>query len=205
MQFLQAIYRAQKSSLTFTILKKKNQVCLHQTPQFPTSFLKFFYFWALRRYVMPKPVIGSKAHNFELRDQNGDMIALQPLLSKQNIVLYFYPKDETPGCIREACGFRDEYESFLEVGAQVVGISADSVRSHKRFAENRKLPFILLSDPSLNVHRVYGAEPNFFGMLRARVTFVIDKEGTIRHVFDSKLNFLGHVKSSLEVLQSLSQ
>lgn len=154
---------------------------------------------------MPKPAIGSKAPNFELRDQNGDLVALQPLLNAQNIVLYFYPKNETPGCIKEACGFRDEYESFLEAGAQVVGISADSVGSHKRFASNRKLPFILLSDPSLNVHRIYGAEPNFFGMLRARITFVIDQNGIIRHIFDSKLNFLGHVKSSLAVLQSLNQ
>lgn len=153
---------------------------------------------------MPKPIIGSKAPNFALLDQNGLEVSLSDLLEKQNVVLYFYPKDETPICIREACGFRDEFESFLEAGAQVVGVSADSIGSHKRFAEHYKLPFLLLSDPNLLVHKIYGAEPNFFGMLRARVTFVIDRQGIIRHVFDSKINFQKHVRSSLEVLHSLN-
>ena len=167
------------------------------------ELLSCFIIFGLTFFEMPKPLVASKAPYFELPDQNGNLVSLQDLLKQNALVLYFYPKDETPGCIREACGFRDEYESFVDAGAQVVGISADSVNSHKKFVENRKLPFLLLSDPTLLVHRIYGAEPNFFGMLRARVTFVIDQSGTIRHVFDSKINFLGHVTTSLDVLQRI--
>jgi thioredoxin-dependent peroxiredoxin len=147
--------------------------------------------------------IGSKAPDFELQDQNGTLVRLSEVLKEKSVVLYFYPKDETPGCTKEACAFRDQYEAFLDNGAEVIGVSQDSVASHKAFAQKRNLPFMLLSDPNFEVHKRYEANPKFLGILRARITFVIDQTGTIQHVFESQLNFLGHIEESLAVLKRI--
>ena len=95
---------------------------------------------------MKKLQIGDVAPNFSLPNQKGETVSLSDYAGKKHIVLYFYPKDETPGCIKEACGFRDRYEAFTAAGAEVIGVSMDSVRSHQKFSQKRNLPFQLLSD-----------------------------------------------------------
>jgi peroxiredoxin Q/BCP len=150
-----------------------------------------------------KIIIGDKAPDFELSDQSGSKIKLYNLLGKKSIVLFFYPKDNSPGCTREACAFRDSYEIFQEQGAEVIGISSDSEDSHKKFAEKHKLPFTLLSDKSGKVRMLYGV-PKTMGILPGRVTYIIDKQGIVRHIFNSQLNFKGHIEESLNILKSLN-
>ena len=146
---------------------------------------------------------GAKAPQFTLKDKDGKDFEFRSLLGKKNIVLYFYPRNETMICTKEACSFRDNYEDFTEAGAEVVGISGDSVRSHEEFATKRRLPFILLSDPLYKVHELFGAKPSFMGLLKPRVTFVIDKEGVIRHVLDARMKAQAHIDTSLEALRAL--
>ena len=147
---------------------------------------------------------GTKAPDFKLKNQDGEELSLSDLISDGSIVLYFYPKNETYGCIKEACAFRDQYEDFTAAGASVVGISMDSVGSHQRFVNNRRLPFTLLSDPDGKVHKAYESEPSLFGVLRQRNTYVIDKEGVIRMAFTARLNFEKHVEEALRVVGTLS-
>lgn len=147
--------------------------------------------------------VGDKAPDFALKDQNGKTVALANLKGKKNLVIYFYPKDETPGCTAEACSFRDQYEDFRDANAEVIGISQDSVDSHKSFSANRKLPFILLSDPDNAVRRLYGVPSSFLGLMPGRVTYVVDKNGTIKHVFNSQIQAKKHVSEALSVLKSL--
>jgi peroxiredoxin Q/BCP len=130
------------------------------------------------------------------------MISLKDFLGKP-VVLFFYPKDDTPGCAREACAFRDDYEEFGKLDAEVVGISSDSVDSHRRFAAKHDLPFTLLSDEGGKVRRLYGV-PNSFGLFPGRVTYVIDEEGVVRHIFSSQLAVERHVEEALKALQSIS-
>ena len=153
---------------------------------------------------MEKVALGSVAPDFELKDQNDELVKLSDFIGKKNIVLYFYPKDETPGCTKEACGFRDQYEDFTAIGAEVIGVSADSVESHKNFALNRKLPFVLLSDPDNKVRKSYGVKGSLLGLLPGRETFVIDKEGIVRHRFSSQFQIDNHIGDALEVLKGLN-
>ncbi len=118
------------------------------------------------------------------------------------MVLYFYPKDDTPGCTRQACAFRDGYEEFGKLDAEVVGISSDSVESHKGFAEKHSLPFPLLSDEGGKVRKLYGV-PTTFGLFPSRVTYVVDAEGTVGHVFASQLGVEEHVEEAREALGSI--
>ena len=124
--------------------------------------------------------VGSKAPDFSLPDQHGRRINLSDYLGKTNLVVYFYPKDESYGCTREACSFRDSYEIFKEAGAEVIGISSDDIASHQAFVANHKLPFILLSDKGRTVAEKYGVGKSM-GMLPGRVTFVIDKQGVVQY------------------------
>jgi thioredoxin-dependent peroxiredoxin len=145
---------------------------------------------------------GDVAPDFTLSSQTGEPVSLQDFRGNKCVVLYFYPKDDTPGCTAESCGFRDSYEAFVEAGAQVIGISGDSVNSHQQFAAKYQLPFTLLSDTGNKVRKLYGV-PATLGLLPGRVTYVIDKEGTVRHIFNSQLNFQGHIEESLKTLKSL--
>ncbi|MER3601988.1 MAG: peroxiredoxin [Nitrososphaerota archaeon] len=145
---------------------------------------------------------GDTAPDFELPDQGGRPVRLSRLLQKGPVVLYFYPRDESPGCTKEACAFRDSYEAFMSAGAQVVGVSSDSVESHARFAQRHRLPFTLLSDEGGRVRALYRV-PKSFGLLPGRVTFIIDRGGTIRHVFSSQLRYSRHVQEALRILQAL--
>lgn len=146
--------------------------------------------------------VGDRAPDFSLPSRDGKPVHLKALLKEKPVVLYFYPKDETPGCTKEACSFRDSYTAFQELGAEVVGVSADSVDSHQKFAQNHQLPFQLLSDEQNAVRKQYGV-PSTFGLLPGRVTYVIDQEGTVRHMFNSQLNIKGHIENALTVLKSL--
>lgn len=112
----------------------------------------------------------------------GDKVTLSEFFGKKNVVLYFYPKDETPGCTREACSFRDSYQELTNLGAEVLGVSGQSIESHKSFATHYGLPFILLSDEDNAVRKLYGV-PSSLGILPGRVTYIIDKQGVVRHIF----------------------
>ena len=146
--------------------------------------------------------IGDRAPDFTLPSQKGENVTLTQFLGKKNVVLYFYPKDESPGCTREACTFRDSYELFTDLGAEVIGVSADSVESHKAFAEHHNLPFTLLSDVDNAVRKLYGVASTL-GIIPGRVTFIIDKKGVVRHVFSSQLQPEKHIEEAREVLRKL--
>jgi thioredoxin-dependent peroxiredoxin len=145
--------------------------------------------------------VGSKAPDFMLPSQSGEMVSLSDFLGEKPVVLFFYPKDDTPGCSKEACAFRDEYERFKELDAEVMGISSDSVQSHERFADKHKLPFPLLSDRGEKVRRIYGV-PNTLGLFPGRVTYVIDQEGVVRHVFTSQIGVQRHVAEAVSFLSA---
>jgi thioredoxin-dependent peroxiredoxin len=146
--------------------------------------------------------VGSKAPDFTLPSQSGEMVSLKDFLGEKVVILYFYPKDDTPGCTKEACAFRDEHEEFGKLDAEVIGVSSDSVESHRRFAEKHDLSFTLLSDEGGKVRRMYGV-PNTFGIFPGRVTYVIDEAGVIRHVFSSQIGAVKHVEGALKSLAAI--
>lgn len=145
---------------------------------------------------------GDQAPDFTLPSQGGDEVTLSDFRNRKTVVLFFYPKDETAGCTAEVCSFRDNYEVFAEAGAEVIGISSDSVESHQKFAQHYSLPFTLLSDRGGAVRKTYGV-PSTLGLLPGRVTYVIDRSGQVRHVFNSQSNIGGHIKSALKIVQEL--
>jgi peroxiredoxin Q/BCP len=146
--------------------------------------------------------VGDTAPDFTLMSQSGTPVSLQDFRGKKSVVLYFYPKDDTPGCTTESCAFRDRYEVFQTAGAEVIGVSGDSNESHQRFAAKYQLPFTLLSDPGNKVRKLYGATAAF-GLFPSRITYVIDRNGVVQYVFDSMFNFKGHVEESLKTLQEV--
>jgi thioredoxin-dependent peroxiredoxin len=146
--------------------------------------------------------VGSKAPTFTLPSQSGEMVSLNDFLAKKPVVLFFYPKDDTPGCTREVCAFRDSFEEFRELDAEVIGISSDSVESHSSFAHKHSLPFTLLSDEGSRVRKLYGV-PNTFALFPGRVTYVMDRDGVVRHIFSSQLGVEKHIEEALEVLQDM--
>jgi peroxiredoxin Q/BCP len=145
---------------------------------------------------------GDKAPDFTLPSQAGAQVRLSDRLGERVVVLYFYPKDETPGCTKEACAFRDNYEVFTDAGAEVIGVSSDSAESHAAFAGHHKLPFTLLSDADGRVRKSYGV-PATLGLLPGRVTYVIDRGGIVRHVVNSQIQIGRHIDSALAVVREL--
>jgi len=143
---------------------------------------------------------GEKAPDFTLPDQNGSDVKLSSFLGKRAVVLFFYPKDNTPGCTKEACMFRDAAEDFSALNAEVIGVSADA--NHTAFIDKHKLNFTLLSDTKNEVRTLYGV-PNALFVLPGRVTYVIDKEGTVVKVFNSMNDVSGHVDESIRALKIL--
>jgi peroxiredoxin Q/BCP len=146
--------------------------------------------------------VGDQAPDFTLNAQDGKPVALEDFLGKKAVVLYFYPKDNTRICTKEACSFRDSYSAFTDAGAEVLGVSSDSEKSHEGFAEEQHLPFKLLSDPGAEVRKLYGV-PSTIGLVPGRVTFVIDKGGIIRLTFNSQTDAEKHVTEALRVLKEL--
>ena len=147
--------------------------------------------------------VGDRIAPFALPGADGEVVTSEGLLGRGPLVLYFYPKDETPGCTAEACAFRDSYEVFADAGAEVVGISADSPGSHRAFAANHRLPFLLLSDTGNAVRRAFGV-PRTLGLIPGRVTYVVDREGVVQHVFNSQMHALRHVEEALLVVRRLA-
>jgi len=148
--------------------------------------------------------VGDQAPDFVLPDRTGKMVRLSDFRGRKAVVLYFYPKDDTPGCTKESCAFRDSYEEFSDAGAEVVGVSSDSAESHGKFAAKHRLPFTLLSDQGGQVRARYGV-PATLGLLPGRVTFVIDRDGVVRHVFNSQFQATQHVTEALEALRRLER
>jgi len=147
--------------------------------------------------------VGDTAPHFRLPTSNGNYVDLADFLGKKNVVVYFYPKDFTRGCTAEACSFRDSYEAFTALGAEVIGISSDSQNSHRDFAQQHHLPFILLSDTEGSVRKAYMVKKSL-RLFAGRVSFVIDKKGVIRHIFSSQTRATVHVGEALNVLKSIS-
>jgi peroxiredoxin Q/BCP len=145
---------------------------------------------------------GDKAPDFTLPSQSGEQVRLYDRLGERAVVLYFYPKDDTRGCTAEACAFRDSHEVFSDAGAEVIGVSSDSVDRHAAFAGRHGLPFTLLSDQGGQVRKSYGV-PAVLGLIPGRVTYVIDRQGTVRHVFNSLSGIDQHVGQALEVVQKI--
>lgn len=148
-----------------------------------------------------KVQVGDLAPDFTLSAQSEAPVSLGDFLGKTALVLYFYPKDNTSVCTAEACAFRDSYELFKDAGAEVIGISSDSVESHQQFATAHRLPFILLSDVGGVIRKRYGV-PTAFG-LPGRVTYIIDRQGIVRHIFFSQFTSEKHVAQALQTLQSI--
>jgi thioredoxin-dependent peroxiredoxin len=146
--------------------------------------------------------IGDKAPDFTLDGQDGRRISLHDYLGHRNVVVYFYPKDFTPGCTAEAKAFSESYDSVARMGAEVIGVSSDSVERHGDFAGECNVRFPLLSDRGGKVRAAYGVKGSF-GLLPGRVTFVIDKEGVVRGVFSSQIRPKQHVAEAMEILKGI--
>jgi len=147
--------------------------------------------------------VGSKIPAFELKDQNGQWFQIDAVLGKKNLVIYFYPKDDSPGCTKEACAFRDQFEVFEDADALIIGISAQSVESHYNFAQKHRLNYTLLSDNKNKVRKLFGVPANFFGLISGRVTYVINKEGKVVYMFNSQIQAEKHVDEALRILQEM--
>jgi len=146
--------------------------------------------------------VGDKAPDFTLPSQMGDNVSLNEYIGKKNIVLFFYPKDESPGCTKEVCSFRDSYQQLTDLGAEVLGVSGQSVESHAAFASHYGLPFLLLSDVDNKVRNLYGV-PATMGIIPGRVTYIIDKKGFVRHIFNSQTQDTRHVEEAKRSLEDL--
>lgn len=152
---------------------------------------------------MPDKInIGDTIPTFSLPDQHGKEVAIASKIGRP-LVIYFYPKDDTPGCTKEACSFRDQYDVFAEHGAEVIGISSDSPQSHLAFAKKYNLNFTLLSDEKGKVEKLFGVPRSVLGLISGRVTYIVDKEGVVRHIFNSLFNAEKHVEEALRVIRSL--
>ena len=152
----------------------------------------------------PAITAGQQAPDFALPDATGKTVRLSDFRGKKAVVLYFYPKDDTPGCTKEACTFRDQYEDLKDAGAEVIGVSSDGGESHEKFASKYKLPFLLVSDRGGVVRKQYGI-PATLGLLPGRVTFVIDKQGVVRRTFNSQFQATKHVSEAIEALRAMDR
>jgi peroxiredoxin Q/BCP len=151
--------------------------------------------------IISSYTIGQKVPDFELPDQRGHLFQLSKALKQGPVVLYFFPRDNTPGCTREACSFRDQFPDFERMGATVAGISSDSVSRHQEFAHRLGLPFPLLSDTENRIRELFGVPSGFLGLFPGRVTYILDQEGVIRHIFNSQLRINQHISEALASLQ----
>jgi thioredoxin-dependent peroxiredoxin len=153
--------------------------------------------------AMKRIEVGSTIPAFSLKDQNGNQFDISSVIGQKKLVIYFYPKDDSPGCTKEACYFRDQFDVFNQADALVIGISGQSVESHKKFAEKYRLNYTLLSDEGNKVRKLFEVPTNFFGMLPGRVTYVIDLEGKVVYIFNSQVKVIEHVDEALRILKEI--
>lgn len=146
--------------------------------------------------------VGDTAPDFALPDQDGHEVRLSTLTAKGPVVVFFYPKDGTPGCTKEACAFRDAYDTFVTAGCTVVGISGDGAEAHMDFRARHKLNFPLLTDAGGKTAKAWGVKKTL-GLLPGRATFVVDGKGVVRHQFVGLLQAEKHVETALEVVRTL--
>lgn len=146
--------------------------------------------------------VGDVVPQFSAVDAQGTLFDSASVIGKKPVVLYFYPKDNTPGCTAQACSFRDQYEDFLDLGAEVIGISSDGLASHQKFTAQYQLPFLLLSDTDKKIRKLFGVPTAFFGLLPGRVTYVIDAKGVVQMVFNSMLAGQ-HIPKALEAIKKI--
>ncbi|PSS02055.1 Peroxiredoxin Q like [Actinidia chinensis var. chinensis] len=157
---------------------------------------------SVKPFIFAKVNKGAAPPNFTLKDQEGRNVNLSKFKGKP-VVVYFYPADETPGCTKQACAFRDSYEKFKKAGAEVVGISGDDASSHKAFAKKYRLPFTLLSDEGNKVRKEWGVPSDLFGTLPGRQTYVLDKNGVVQLIYNNQFQPEKHIDETLKLLQSL--
>jgi len=148
---------------------------------------------------------GSSIPIFVLPDQNGKLFDIKSVLGKKNLVIYFYPKDDSPGCTKQACTFRDQFEVFREADAEIIGISSDDVESHKKFADKYRLTYTLLSDKDGTVRKLFDVPSDLFGLLPGRVTYVVNKEGIVIHTFDAQMQTEKHIEEALNALKRIGK
>ncbi|HIB38333.1 peroxiredoxin [Mesonia sp.] len=147
--------------------------------------------------------IGDKIPSFTLTDGQGNLFKSSQVIGQKVLVIYFYPKNFTPGCTKEACSFRDNYEEFQKLGAEVIGISSDSVESHQKFSNKYELPYIFLSDPTEDIRKKFGVKGHLLGLIPGRETFVVDKKGIIQFKFNS-LSASHHMQKALEIVKEIN-
>ena len=150
---------------------------------------------------MSKLKVGDPAPEFAATTHDGTIIRLSDYVGTRCLVIFFYPKDGTPVCTKEACAFRDSYEQFVEAGAEVIGVSSDSAKDHQAFARRHKLSFPLVTDTNRDLRRLFQV-PTTLGVFPGRVTYVIDKQGVIRLIYSAQLASEGHVRRALEAVDS---
>lgn len=151
-----------------------------------------------------KPLkIGDSIPSFMLNNQFGDLVNIEDYKGSKNLVIFFYPKDEMPACVIEVCTFRDAYEEFLEYNAEVIGISADDEDKHRTFALRHRLQYGLLSDKGDRIRKLFGVPGSYFGLYPGRVTYIVDKKGVIRYIFNSQYRAKRHISKALEILKEI--
>lgn len=146
--------------------------------------------------------VGDVVPSFQAKASNGILFESSTIVGQKPVVLYFYPKDDTPGCTQQACSFRDMYEDFTELGAEVIGVSGDSIASHEKFADKYQLPFTLLSDSDKKIRNMFGVPTALFGLIPGRVTYVLDENGIIRFIFDNMSAGI-HIEKALQFLKKI--
>ena len=173
-------------------------------------FLLFFFYFNFKSYSqttntnnMDKIGVGSIVPSFILKDQFGKDFDINTVKGKNNLVIYFYPKDDSPGCTKEACSFRDQFEVFKDADAVVIGISGQSVKSHQEFATKYRLNYTLLADEWNVVRKLFGVPTNLLGLLPGRVTYVVNKEGKVVFLFNSQIQAEKHIEEAIRILKEL--
>ena len=147
--------------------------------------------------------IGDLCPTVSLKNQEGQTINIQDYIGSKNVIIYFYPKDNTAGCTKEACSFRDAMQDLNNLDCEVFGISADSVESHKQFANQFRLTFNFLSDVDNSVRKLFKVPANLFGLIPGRVTYIVNKEGKVVHIINSQMNPDKHIKETIEIVKGI--
>ncbi len=171
--------------------------------KFSLLLLGFILFIQCKSQKTKRIGIGDPIPEIVLLDQNAKRINVSDDIDRQVMVIYFYPKDDTPGCTKEACKFRDEFEVFSNLNTKVIGISGDDVASHKAFADKYHLPFTLLSDTDNKVRKAFGVPSFGAGLIPGRVTYIVDKKGMVVYVFNSMKEPEKHIEKALEIIKNL--